>query len=56
MSLMNDLRFVMDESSVPYEKNENPFPRIKEDDEFENKIIDKYHLITEEMEIDGSIK
>lgn len=44
------LRFFMDETSVPYEENENPFPRAKEDDVLDEMIIEKYHLITKEME------
>ena len=46
----DNLRFVMDETSVPYEQNENPFPQTDSDDEFEKTIINKYHLITKEME------
>lgn len=49
MYLAENLRFVMDETSAPYEKNENPFPRTKADDEFDKLIIKKYHLTTEEM-------
>lgn len=44
------LRFVMDETSAPYEENENPFPKTDSNDDFEKMIIDKYHLITKEME------
>ena len=40
----------MDETSVPYEQNENPFPQTDLDDEFETMIINKYHLTTKEME------
>lgn len=50
MCITNNLRFVMDETSVPYEKNENPFPRKEDDEEFDKKMIDKYRLITKEME------
>ncbi len=39
-----------DETSVPYEQNENPFPQTDLDDEFEKMIINKYHLTTKEME------
>ena len=46
----DNLRFVMDETSVPYEQNENPFLETKEDEEFEEMIINKYHLITKEAE------
>nr|MCR5154374.1 hypothetical protein [Lachnospiraceae bacterium] len=42
----DNLRFVMDETSVPYEQNENPFPQTDLDDEFEKMIINKYHLTT----------
>jgi hypothetical protein len=45
-----NLRFFMDETSVPYPEGENPFPRTKEDDEFEKMVIEKYHLVTKEME------
>ena len=50
MYTTDNLRFVMDETSVPYEQNENPFPRTNLDDEFETMIINKYHLTTKEME------
>lgn len=50
MNTTENLRFFMDETSVPYEKTENPFPRTKEDDEFDKTIIAKYHLTTIEME------
>jgi hypothetical protein len=40
----------MDDTSVPYEQDENPFPKTNSDDEFEKMIITKYHLITKEME------
>ena len=46
----DDMRYVMDETSMPYEYNENPFPRTTSDDEFEEMIINKYHLMTKEME------
>ena len=50
MDTVKKLRFLMDETSVPYPENENPFPRTKEDDVFDEMIIEKYHLITKEME------
>ena len=50
MCSTDNLRFIMDETSVPYEQNENPFPRTDSDDEFEKMIINKYHLVTKEME------
>ena len=50
MHTTDNLRFVMDETSVPYEQNENPFPQTDLDDEFETMIINKYHLTTKEME------
>ena len=50
MDTTEKLRYVMDETSAPYEDGENPFVRTKEDDEFVEKIIAKYHLITKEME------
>lgn len=40
----DNLRFVADETSIPYEQNENPFPKTDLDDEFEKTIINKYHL------------
>lgn len=40
-------RFYMDETSVPYEKNENPYPRTTDDDDFDQKIIEKYQLQSE---------
>ena len=46
----DSLRFIMDETSVSYEQNENPFPRTDFDNKFDNMIIKKYHLTTKEME------
>ena len=46
----DNLRFVMDETSVPYEQNENPFLETIEDEEFDEMISNKYHLITKEAE------
>lgn len=51
MNSTENLRFVMDETSAPYEQNENPFPRTDSDNEFEKMIINKYHLTTKEMEV-----
>jgi len=53
MNSVENLRFFMDESSAPYEEGENPFPRTKRDDEFDEMIIKKYHLVTKEMEQNG---
>ena len=50
MDSTEKLSFFMDETSAPYEDGENPFPRTKEDDEFDEMIIAKYHLTTKEME------
>ena len=46
MDSTEKLSFFMDETSAPYEDGENPFPRTKEDDEFDEMIIAKYHLTT----------
>lgn len=45
-----DLKYYMDETSAPYPENKNPFPRTASDDDFDEMIIAKYQLITEEME------
>lgn len=50
MLFTDSLRFIMDETSAPYEQNENPFPRTDSDNEFEDMIIRKYNLTTKEME------
>lgn len=50
MYSIDNLRFVMDETSAPYEENENPFVQTELDNEFEQMIINKYHLTTKEME------
>lgn len=42
----DNLRFVMDETSAPYEENENLFMQTELDNEFEQMIIKKYHLTT----------
>ena len=39
-----NLQYYMDESATPYEDGENPYMRTKEDDEFDEKMIEKYHL------------
>lgn len=44
------LHFVMDETSATYEQGEVPFPEIILDEEFDKKLIEKYHLVTKEME------
>ena len=44
MNKDNNQRFFMDESSIPYEENENPFTKTKEDDDFDEKMIQKYNL------------
>lgn len=51
MEPTNTLRCYMDETSAPYKDNENPFVRTKEDDEFDEMMIAKYHLVTKEMEL-----
>ena len=50
MYSIDNLRFVMDETSAPYEENETPFVQTELDNEFEQMIINKYHLITKEAE------
>ena len=50
MDTTGNLWLYMDESDRPYEDGENPFPRTKEDDEFDEMMIAKYHLVTKEME------
>ena len=50
MYSIDNLRFVMDETSAPYEENETPFVQTELDNEFEQMIINKYHLTTKEME------
>lgn len=50
MRSSNKLRYFMDKTSIPYEDDQNPFPRTQEDDEFDKMIIEKYHLITKDME------
>lgn len=42
--------FIMDETSAPYEQWECPFSETLLDKEFEKMIIEKYHLVTKEME------
>ncbi len=50
MDTIGKLRFYMDESSAPYSESDAPIVRTKEDDEFDDMIIAKYHLVTEEKE------
>ena len=40
----------MDDTSIPFEDDENPFPRTKEDDEFDERMITKYGLKVKEYE------
>jgi hypothetical protein len=44
----------MDEISSPYPDGRNPFPRTREDDEFDELMIQKYGLTTKEMELSGA--
>ena len=53
MECNQKLRFYMDETSVPYDENKNPFIRTEEDDAFDKMLIAKYHLTTVEMENDN---
>ena len=50
MSDIQKLRFYTDESGTPYEDGENPFPRTKEDDDFDQMMIEKYNLVLKEEE------
>ena len=50
MSDTQKLRFYTDESGIPYEDGENPFPRTKEDDDFDQMMIEKYNLVLKEEE------
>ena len=50
MSDIQKLRFYTDESGIPYEDGENPFPRTKEDDDFDQMMIEKYNLVLKEAE------
>lgn len=42
------IRFYIDESSSPYENNEEIIKRTKDDDEFDEMIIKKYNLTPKE--------
>lgn len=42
----------MDDTSIPFEDDENPFPRTKEDDEFDEQMIKKYNLVLKETEME----
>lgn len=50
MDTTETLRYFMDEISSPYPDGRNPFPRTREDDEFDERMIQKYGLITKKME------
>lgn len=50
MNSDNKLHLFMDETSAPYEEGKNPYPRTKKDDEFDDYIIAKLHLVTKEEE------
>lgn len=50
MNTDENLRYYMDETSAPYPENEYPYPRTKEDDAFDEMIIEKYHLNTEDFQ------
>ena len=49
MNTDENLRYYMDETSAPYPENECPYPRTEEDDAFDEMIIEKYHLNTEDF-------
>lgn len=47
MSRVNEqekLYYYMDDTSIPYEPDENPFSETEEDMEFDKRIIEKYCL------------
>jgi hypothetical protein len=46
----SNLRFFMDETSSPYSEDENSFVRTEDDDDFDEMIIKKYKLVTNEQE------
>ena len=50
--LNKELRCYMDDTSIPFEDDENPFPRTKEDDEFDEQMIKKYNLVLKETELE----
>ena len=50
MNTDENLRYYMDETSAPYPENECPYPWTKEDDAFDEMIIEKYHLNTEDFQ------
>ena len=52
MSDSEKLYLLMDESSAPLENADFLYPRTKEDEEFDKMIVEKYHLITKDMEDD----
>ena len=56
MSDIQKLRFYTDESGTPYEDGENPFPRTKEDDDFDQMMIEKYNLVLKEEEDERNIE
>ena len=49
--LYKEFRYYMDDTSIPFEDDDNPFPRTKEDDEFDEKMIKKYNLVLKEKEL-----
>ncbi|MCM1083048.1 MAG: hypothetical protein NC393_05405 [Clostridium sp.] len=48
----DNLYLFMSEEDAPFEEGKNPFPRTKEDDEFDDYIIKKYHLDADVKEMD----
>ena len=42
----DSLRYYTGETSAPYEEDECPFPRTKDDDKFDAHIVEKYGLAT----------
>lgn len=38
------LHYYMDESATPFEDGDNPYTRTEKDDDFDKRMIEKYHL------------
>ena len=46
---MSRQSFYMDDTSIPYDVDDNPYPRSESDERFDDEIISKYQLMASEI-------
>lgn len=50
MFSVSEVKYYMDDTSIPYDTEEYSFQRIAKDDDFDREMIHKYNLVTKEKE------